>query len=104
PIRSKIDAEQLRLGVCDNTLGVHLRRGDKNVETAYVSAKHFNAPIARIYKVGRFDSVFLASDSPQAAAEIDLPPGVKLIFDRDEKRYNNANHKMLFCNPDLASP
>ena len=44
----------------------------------------------------------LASDSPDAAAEIQLPPRVKLIFDSDEKRYNNANHKMLFRNPDLA--
>jgi hypothetical protein len=101
-VQSEIDAARLRLGVSCNTLGVHLRRGDKSVEAAYVPADHFNEAIARIYHLWRFESIFLASDMPKASKEIDLPRGVRLIFDSDEKRYNNANHKMLFRNPDLA--
>jgi hypothetical protein len=101
-VQSAIDETQRSLGVSSKTLGVHLRRGDKSVETAYVPTKHFNHAISLIHQTWRFESIFLASDSPDAAAEIQLPPGVKLIFDRDEKRYNNANHKMLFRNPDLA--
>lgn len=101
-VQLEIDAARARLGVSSNTLGVHLRRGDKTVETAYVPAKHFNAAIARIHQTWRFDSIYLASDSPDAPSEIEAPRGVKLIFDSEEKRYNNANHKMLFRNPDLA--
>lgn len=102
PVQSKIEEQRIRLGVSASTLGVHLRRGDKTVETAYVPASHFNAAIARIYHAWRFDSIFLASDSAKAVEQIDVPPGVILIFDHDEKRYNNANHKMLFRNPGLA--
>ena len=101
-VRSLVEAEQKRLGVTRATLGVHLRRGDKSVETAYVPAADVNRAIAALHRVWPFTSVFLASDSPDAAEEIDLPPGVALIFDRGEKRYNNANHKMLFQNPELA--
>ncbi len=101
-VRSEIEVSRQRLGVSASTLGVHLRRGDKTVEAAYVPARHVNAAIARVFEAWRFDSIFLASDSPQAAEEIELPRGVALIFDREEKRYNNANHKMLFRNPDLA--
>jgi hypothetical protein len=102
PIQSLVDAEQKRLGVSRNTLGVHLRRGDKSVETAYVPASDVNRAISALHRVWPFDSLLLASDSPDADQEIDLPPGVTLIFDRTEKRYNNANHKMLFQNPELA--
>jgi hypothetical protein len=102
-IRSDIEASRARLGVSASTLGVHLRRGDKTNETAYIPANHINAAIARIYQTWEFESVFLASDSPNAPAEIDLPPNVKLIFDSNEKRYNNANHKMLFRNPILPA-
>jgi hypothetical protein len=101
-VQSEIDATRLRLGVSSNTVGVHLRRGDKTTEAAYVPAYHFNNAIAQMHQTWHFESIFLASDSPEAAAEIRLPRGVKLIFDSEEKRYNNANHKMLFRNPDLA--
>ncbi|MCI0466810.1 MAG: hypothetical protein L0Y57_07375 [Beijerinckiaceae bacterium] len=101
-LQAKIEARRALLGVTANTLGVHWRRGDKTVETAYVPASKFNAAIARIYQSWQFDSIFLASDSAEAIEEISVPPGVRLIFDRDEKRYNNANHKMLFRSPELA--
>lgn len=101
-VRSLVEAEQKRLGVTRDTLGVHLRRGDKSVESAYVPAADVNRAIAALRQIWPFTSLFLASDSPDAADEIDLPPGVTLIFDRAEKRYNNANHKMLFQNPELA--
>lgn len=102
PVLAELEAAQRRLGVTANSLGVHLRRGDKTVESAYVPARHFNKAIARIHQSWRFDSVFLASDSARAVEEIELPRGVRLIFDQEEQRYNNANHKMLFRNPELA--
>ena len=86
----------------ERTLGVHLRRGDKRIESAYVPAAIFNQAIRRIHKVWNFDALFLASDNAETPDELDLPFGVKLIFDTTEKRYNNANHKMLLANPSLA--
>jgi len=100
--QSMVDAEKKRLGIGLTTLGVHLRRGDKSVENAYVPAAEVNRAIGAVHQVWPFDSLFLASDSPNAMREIRLPPGVTLIFDETEKRYNNANHKMLFHNPELA--
>lgn len=94
--------QQDRLAIGGDTLGVHFRRGDKAVETAFVPAGEFNQQIARMHKTWPFTSVFLASDSPDAWREIQCPPGVRLIFDSEEQRYNNANHKMLINTPDLA--
>ena len=99
---AEIAAARARLGVDERTLGVHFRRGDKTVETAYVPARHLNAAIARVHARWKFERLFLASDSPKAVEEIELPAGVRLIFDHEEKRYNNANHKMLFRQPELA--
>jgi hypothetical protein len=101
-VENYVEAERRRLGINTNTLGVHLRRGDKRVESAFVPAKDFNTEIARLCETGRFDSLFLASDSNAAATEIMPPPGIRLIFDRTERRYNNANHKMLLTRPELA--
>ena len=98
----RFERDQLRLGVSERTLGVHLRRGDKRIESAYIPASVFNEAIRGIHKVWDFDALFLASDNAEAPDELDLPFGVKLIFDRSEKRYNNANHKMLLANPSLA--
>lgn len=95
-------AERERLGVSPTALGVHFRRGDKKVETAYVPAAEFNHRIAEMHRVWPFSELFLASDSPSAADEIVCPAGVRLIFDTAEQRYNNANHKMLISSPGLA--
>ncbi|WP_225207541.1 hypothetical protein [Novosphingobium huizhouense] len=91
-----------RLGVDAETLGVHFRRGDKAVETAFVPASVINARIAQIHAIWRFRKLFLASDSPAAPREIVCPEGVELIFDAEEKRFNNANHKMLMEQPELV--
>lgn len=90
------------LGVDSDCLGVHFRRGDKAVETAFVPASEFNRQIAKIHQAWPFSKLFLASDSPLAPDEIKCPPGVRLLFDSEEQRYNNANHKMLMKLPELA--
>lgn len=95
-------AAATRLGVSSSTLGVHLRRGDKQVETAFVPASEVNRQILQMHNAWAFDSIFLASDDPGARDAIQLPTGVRLLFDDNEKRYNNANHKMLLANQRLA--
>lgn len=90
------------LGIDRETLGVHYRRGDKKVESAYVPAATFNNTIAEIQKVWPYKKLFVASDSQRAIDEICTPDGVELIFDRAERRYNNANHRMIIGKPELA--
>ncbi|MCK1625455.1 hypothetical protein IVA98_20265 [Bradyrhizobium sp. 160] len=92
-----------RLGVCTTTLGVHLRRGDKHVESPYVPASLINKAIHQIHRNWPFESIFLASDDPEADSVIEAPTGVRIVFDKTEKRYNNANHKMLMANPKIAA-
>lgn len=105
-VTSEVEAwnalQRERLGVDADTLGVHFRRGDKAVETAFVPASVINAKIAQIHKGWTFSKLFLASDSPTAPQEIVCPPGVTLIFDTQEQRFNNANHKMLMEQPELV--
>jgi hypothetical protein len=101
-IQDAVENDRLRLGISDTTLGVHFRRGDKSVETAYVSADDFNIQIRAMHQHWPFSELFLASDDPTAVRQIIAPPGVRLIFDDTEQRFNNANHKMLIRSPDLA--
>lgn len=91
-----------RLGISNKVLGVHVRRGDKKVETPYVTSERINDAIQRIHSVWKYEGVFVATDSPDALSDVKLPPGVVLLFDREEVRHNNANHKMLFANPEMS--
>ena len=94
--------KKLELGVGRETLGVHVRRGDKQVETAFVPVSAVNEAICRIYKTWKFRSIYLASDNEKVVGELAPPEGVSVIFDTTEQRYNNANHRMLIENPALA--
>jgi hypothetical protein len=97
------DRQRKRLGVDLDTLGVHFRRGDKSVETPFVPVAEINRRIAELHELWAYKKLFLASDSPLAPLEIACPPGVTLIFDDQEQRYNNANHKMLLSSPELGA-
>lgn len=99
----RLGADVARLGVSKDVLGVHVRRGDKKVETAYVPLETINEAIRRIYAAWKFTSVFVATDSDKALRDLKLPQGVRLLFDRDEIRHNNANHKMLLAYPEMAA-
>ena len=92
-----------RLGVSRTTLGVHIRRGDKKVEAAYVPLARFNDAIRSVYSNWQFEKVFVATDDANVISKLELPRGVDLVFDSNEVRYNNANHKMLRANPEMAA-
>ena len=102
-LKKKLSLDIERIGVSEKILGVHIRRGDKKVETAYVPSGRIADAIGRIYAVWKFEGVFVATDSADALSDLKLPPGMALLFDREESRYNNANHKMLFANPEMSS-
>src|SRR5579863_1042548 len=76
-----VESAKRRLGIGPKTLGIHLRRGDKKVETPYVPVEAINQAIAEWLDTKSFDSVFVATDDPRSIEEIKLPAGIDLIFD-----------------------
>jgi hypothetical protein len=92
----------LRLRIDQAVLGVHIRRGDKSVETPYVPIDVYNRHIEQMCTTGRFRSVFVCSDDPGIFKSVRVPPNIDLVFDETERRYNNANHKLLIKNPRLS--
>lgn len=100
-VADAINKAVVQFGVDERTLGIHLRRGDKQIESAFIPPAEFNRRIAALHARWPFNAVLLASDHPQAPSLLTLPDGVRLIFDTGEKRYNNANAKMLDRTPDL---
>jgi hypothetical protein len=98
-----ITAAKIRLNLEDPYIGLHYRRGDKKVETPYVPTKKYREEVIRIAKETGINKVFIASDSPAALRELNLEEaGLISIFDFDEIRYNNANHRFLMANQDKA--
>ncbi|MDQ2082039.1 hypothetical protein RA307_17765 [Xanthobacteraceae bacterium Astr-EGSB] len=97
-----IKGQQSRLNISEETLGVHVRRGDKRIETAFVPLVVIEAAIEHLVRRGDFKSLFVASDSQTTIDTLRRPPGLELIYDSSEMRYDNANHKMLMSNRDLA--
>jgi len=91
-----------RLCIGDDTLGVHVRRGDKNVETPYVPIDAINREIHRLCGERGFRRIFVSSDNDAVFDEIVVPPGTQLVFDKEERRYNNANHKFLLKSPQFS--
>ncbi|MBS1209304.1 MAG: hypothetical protein H6R19_1702 [Proteobacteria bacterium] len=92
-----------RLELSGDYIGVHYRRGDKKVETPYVPTSKYREAILRLVRETGIKKVFLASDSPAALEELDLESaGVTVVFDHEEIRYNNANHRFLMQNQDKA--
>lgn len=95
--------EAERFGIGDDTLGVHVRRGDKSVETPYVPLSVINNEIRRLCAQEGFRQVFACSDDPSIFTQLEMPPGVELVYDKDEIRYNNANHRLLMKDRSLAT-
>jgi hypothetical protein len=92
-----------RLGVQADTLGVHIRRGDKCVETPFIPIDIIKTEIVRLCDQHGFRRVFACSDDASVFEKLIFPNGIELIFDRTEARYNNANHRFLIRNPELAA-
>jgi hypothetical protein len=102
-MRDTVAQANSRLGIDSDTLGVHIRRGDKSVETPFVPIGVIREEIIRLCDRRGFRRVFACSDDPVIFEQLRLPAPIELVFDETEKRYNNANHRFLLKNPDMAS-
>lgn len=83
-------------------IGLHIRRGDKRVEAPYVPLKVSLAQVKKISDETGIRRVFVTSDSDETFNELPSNLGLDYIYDKEEKRYNNANHSFVQNNPRLA--
>jgi Alpha-(1,6)-fucosyltransferase N- and catalytic domains len=91
-----------RIGFACPIIGVHIRRGDKKEETPYVPLRRYHAEILRAVAETGINRVFVSSDDPEVFAGLPGQDRVQYIYDDEEPRYNNANHRMLRERPELA--
>jgi hypothetical protein len=92
----------LRLGIGEDVIGVHIRRGDKNVETPFIPISLLANATRRLIEHTRMKKVFVATDDLTSIPEFEKAIALPVIFDPTEVRYNNANHKFLMRHPELA--
>jgi CMP-N-acetylneuraminic acid synthetase len=82
-------------------IGIHIRRGDKKNESAYVPIRIYNYYLKKAVNESGIKKVFVTSDSEDVILELPQNLGLEYIYDREEKRYNNANHELLTTKPEL---
>ena len=82
-------------------IGLHVRRGDKTVETPYVPLHALLQQVVSLSKQTGVRRVFVTSDSDKTFEELPRDLGLDFIHDPDEKRYDNANHLFLMSRPEL---
>jgi hypothetical protein len=98
--KSFIEGDIAKLGLPSDYIAVHFRRGDKSVETPYVPVELYRNAVVSVANKTKIKSVYLASDYAGAVEELNLGAlGLKVFFDKSERRLNNANHKYLMKNP-----
>lgn len=91
-----------RFNIADNAVGVHIRRGDKNVETPYLSIATIAAETRRLLDRAQIARVFLATDDPDVRDKLAGELPCEIIYDATEARHNNANHRFLMKHHELA--
>jgi len=90
-----------QIGFSKPIIGIHIRRGDKKNESSYVPMRIYNYFLKKAVVETGIKKVFVTSDSNDIFSELPQDLGLEYIYDKNEKRYNNANHELLSINPDL---
>ena len=100
-----LDALNMEAGEGTPSVGIHVRRGDKNTECPYIPTKtyiKFFKNIASKYP-DQAIQIFLTSDDPECYVDFSLAlPNISILWDQDESRFNNCNVHMVGELPDLA--
>jgi hypothetical protein len=97
-----IEATKRRIGFSSPIIGVHIRRGDKQTENPYVPLRRYFSEILRAVEETGINRVFVSSDDPGVFARLPEKDRIEYVYDTEEPRYNNANHRMLAKDPGLA--
>lgn len=103
--RECISGVEKELDFSKKTIGLHVRRGDKGIETGklnYVSLEAYMKEVNKIREKTNINRVFVCSDSKKVFGELkEKYKDYEFIQDDKEIRYDNANHSMVNANKDL---
>lgn len=89
----------------DMHLGLHVRRGDKNLECPYVPTECYLAQIKSLTDKHPQKKIliFVSSDDPNALQDLkSRATELDFSWDESEARYNNFNAGMVAISPELA--
>lgn len=100
--KNKIEDIKKRIGFKNPIIGMHVRRGDKIVESEHISLATYVDALIRAHKKTGINRVFVTSDSSKTIKELPQDMGFEYIYDYEEKRYNNAMHRFLRQRPELV--
>lgn len=100
-----IDNIKKELDFKEKTIGLHVRRGDKGIETGkhqYVLIKSYMREVKLISQKTGINRVFVTSDDPGIFKELKRDyKDFNFFQDENEERYNNANWKMVKNNTNI---
>ena len=96
-----VEAAKARIGFEQPIIGLHVRRGDKEVETPYVPLPVLMEQVMELRDKTGISRVYVTSDSDKTFAELPRDAGLDYVYDHEEKRYDNANHLFLLRHPEL---
>ena len=102
---NKNDEVKEGIGWSNPMIGLHVRRGDKGIETGknqYVLLESYMREVQKITDETGIKKVFVTSDSPEPYHElVENYPHFEFVQDDLEKRYDNANWRLVSENPEL---
>lgn len=102
-----IEQKKKRIGFRNPIIGVHIRRGDKHTESPVISLETYLVEIRKLSDRTGIKTVFISTDSDEVIEAFEvikffsIQQNIEFIWDRDEVRYNNANHRLVRENPQL---
>lgn len=100
--KAAIEDVKHKIGFTNPIIGVHIRRGDKSSEEPYVPLRRYHAEIVRAVSETGIKRVFVTSDDPGVFADLPKQDKIEYLYDKEEPRYNNANHILIRDTPELA--
>ena len=96
-----VEATKTRIGFEHPIIGLHVRRGDKEIETPYVPLAVLLERVEAIREQSGVNRVFVTSDSDEIFDELPQDRGFEYVYDDEEKRYNNSSHLFLEAHPEF---
>ena len=97
--RTHIEERKRELGFAEEpVIGIHIRRGD---HPFYVREQKYFKSMERAASEMGIRKVFVTSDSETIIRRLPKDSGVMFVYDDREKRYDNDNASMVWCDPGL---
>lgn len=93
--KNKLTKKINKFNTDSSFLGVHIRRGDKEVESPFIPLSKYVDEIQKICEKNKFKKVFVTSDSEETIIKlIQLIDDKEIFFDKEELRHNTKESNL----------